>query len=194
MEFFNPWPQITRSAVSLLKIDAGHAVPSWVAGLVRLRSQLVDESVLVCNNQTLCWELEAVKLHIICLKKNSRSVCPSAVTVKSKKIIGLISDDRNLKEVKEKLIHVDNAFQRLREAHHDYSSEIMDEDGIAKYEPYLKSEEKEFGLFRQQIDDNCIWGDSVVKPEDSISFASASEPSKASRAFNASKLSKLSVE
>ena len=81
--------------------------------------------------------------------------------MKSKKIIGLISDDRNLKEVKEKLIHVDNAFQRLREAHHDYSSEIMDEDGIAKYEPYLKSEEKEFGLFRQQIDDWIIVSEEI---------------------------------
>ena len=122
---------------------------------------MVDDSVLVYNNQTLFWELEAVKLHIICLKKNSRSVYPSAVTVKSKKIIGLISDDRNLKEVKEKLIHVDNAFQRLREAHHDYSSEIMEEVGIAKYEPYLKSEEKEFGLFRQQIDDWIIVSEEI---------------------------------
>ena len=34
--------------------------------------------------------------------------------------------------------------------------------------------------------------DSVVKPEDSVSCASAPEPSKASRASNASKVSKLS--
>ena len=65
--------------------------------------------------------LGAVKLEIICSKKNSRSVYASADIAKSSKIIGLISDDRNLQEVKEKLIHVDNAFTRLQEAHHDYS-------------------------------------------------------------------------
>ena len=78
-------------------------------------------------------DLKAIQLEIICLKKNSRSVYASAVTAKSNKIIGLISYDRNLQEVKEKLSHVDNAFQRLREAHHDYSSQIMEEDGIAEY-------------------------------------------------------------
>ena len=104
--------------------------------------------------------LEAVKLEIICSKKNSRSVYASADIAKSSKIIGLISDDRNLQEVKEKLIHVDNAFTRLQEAHHDYSSESMDEDGILKYQLYLGSEERKFGLFFQQITgrlDNCDW-------------------------------------
>ena len=92
-------------------------------------------------------DLEAVKLEIICSKKNSRSVYASAVTAKSSKIIGLISDDRNLQEVKEKLIHVDNALQRPRVAHHDYSSEILDEDGIAECQLYLESEERKLGLF-----------------------------------------------
>ena len=100
------------------------------------------------NNHML--DLEAVKMEIICLKKNSRS---SAVTAISNKIIGLIVDDRNLQEVKEQLIHVDNAFQRLREAHHDYSSKIIDEGGIAEYQLYLESEERKFGLFRLQIAD-----------------------------------------
>ena len=104
VELFFPWPQISRSAVSSLKIDAGHPVPSWVTGLVSLRSQLVDKSVLVCNNRAVYWTWK-----------------PLIVTAKSSKIIGLISDDRNLQEVKEKLIHVDNAFTRLQEAHHDYS-------------------------------------------------------------------------
>ena len=103
-------------------------------------------------------DLEAVKLDTICLKKSPRSGHASAVTAKSNEIIGLISDDRNLQEVKEKLIHVDNAFTRLQEAHHDYSSESMDEDGILKYQLYLGSEERKFGLFLQQITgrlDNC---------------------------------------
>ena len=55
--------------------------------------------------------------------------------------------------MKEKLIRVDNAFQRLREAHHDKSSEIIDEGGIAEYQLYLESEDRKFGLFRQQIAD-----------------------------------------
>ena len=77
-------------------------------------------------------DLKAIQREIIFLKKNSRSVWASAVTAKSNKIIDLISDDRNLQEVKEKLFHVDNTFQRLREAHHDYSSQIMEENGIAE--------------------------------------------------------------
>ena len=92
-------------------------------------------------------DLEAVKLDTICLKKSPRSGHASAVTAKSNEIIGLISDDRNLQEVKEKLIHVDNALQRPRVAHHDYSSEILDEDGIAECQLYLESEERKLGLF-----------------------------------------------
>ena len=99
-------------------------------------------------NRTL--DFEAIKLEIIRLKKNSRSCHASAVTAKSNEIIGLIYDDRNLHEVKEKLIHLDNAFQRLREAPNDYSSEILDEDGIVKCQLYLESEERKYGLFRQQ--------------------------------------------
>ena len=95
-------------------------------------------------------DLEAVKQEIIRLKKNSRSGHASAVTAKSNEIIGLISDDWNLHEVKGKLIHLDNAFQRLREARNDYSSEILEEDGIAKCQLYLESEERKYGLFRQQ--------------------------------------------
>ena len=87
-------------------------------------------------NRTL--DLKAVKLEIICLKKNLRSGDASAVTAKSNEIISLISDDRNLHEVKEKLIHLNNALQRLREAHNDYSIEILDEDGIAECQLNLK--------------------------------------------------------
>ena len=36
-------------------------------------------------------DLEVIKLEIICLKKNSRSVYASAITAKSNKIVGLIS-------------------------------------------------------------------------------------------------------
>ena len=80
-------------------------------------------------------------------EKSERSGHASAVTAKSNEIIGLISDDRNLQEVKEKLIHVDNALQRPQVAHHDYSSEILDEDGIAECQLYLESEERKLGLF-----------------------------------------------
>ena len=198
VELFFPWPQISRSAVSSFWCGSRCSIMS---NRTSQFTEPIGRQVGARVQQLSCiLDLEAVKLEIICSKKNSRSVYASAVTAKSSKIIGLISDDRNLQEVKEKLINVDNAFQRLQEAHYDYSSESMDEDGIPKYQLYLGSEERKFGLFLQQIVDwitvteekllaDSLQLDSVVKPEDSISFAGASEPWKA---FNASKLSKLS--
>ena len=57
--------------------------------------------------QTLA--LEGVSREILRVKKNSRSDQASNVTAKSNEIIALLSDDRNLQEVKEKLVHVDAA-------------------------------------------------------------------------------------
>ena len=63
--------------------------------------------------------------------------------------------------MKEKLIHVDNALQRPRVAHHDYSSEILDEDGIAECQLYLESEERKLGLIplADRRLDNCDCGE-----------------------------------
>ena len=53
------------------------------------------------SNSTL--DSEAVRLERLCLKKNSRSGHASTVTAISNEISGLLSGDRNLQEVKEKL-------------------------------------------------------------------------------------------
>ena len=139
-EIFIPWPQISPSVVSCWKLcrnDRTSQFTEPIGGRVGARGQQPKRKQ----------DLEAVKLDTICLKKSPRSGHASAVTAKSNEIIGLISDDRNLQEVKEKLIHVDNALQRPRVAHHDYSSEILDEDGIAECQLYLESEERKLGLF-----------------------------------------------
>ena len=59
------------------------------------------------TNSTL--DLEGVSRERLRLKKNSRSGQASNATAKSNEIIALLSDDRNLQEVKEKLVHVDAA-------------------------------------------------------------------------------------
>ena len=48
-------------------------------------------------------DFEASNLETLCLRKNSRSGHLSTVTVISNKISGLLTDDHNLQEVKEKL-------------------------------------------------------------------------------------------
>ena len=48
----------------------------------------------------------------------------------------LISDDRNLQDVREKLVHVDAAFQKLIDAHRDYAGEIRDEAGMLERQAY----------------------------------------------------------
>ena len=87
---------------------------------------------------------------------------------------------------------MDSAFERFREAHRDYVSEIPDENAIAEGQPYLENKERKFCVFRQQIIDwitetehkliaESLQVDSAVKPEDSISCAGLSIPSGASK-------------
>ena len=58
------------------------------------------------------------------------------VTVKIREIPELLTEDRNLSTVKEKLVHAVIAFDRLREAHFDYWSEVKDARGIAESRDY----------------------------------------------------------
>jgi len=82
------------------------------------------------SNTTL--DLEGVILERPHLKKKSRAGYASIVITKSNEIVGLLADDRNLQEVKEKLVHVDGAFLKLKEAHYDYANEIHDADGVVQ--------------------------------------------------------------
>ena len=128
-------------------------------------------------NTTL--DLEGVILKRLRLKRKSRAGYASVVTTKSNEIVGLLADDRNLQEVKEKLVHVDAAFLKLKEAHYDYANEIHDADGVVQCQLYLDKEEKKFSTFRQKIADwitvaedkllaVSLQVDSNVKPNDSI--------------------------
>ena len=140
-------------------------------------------------NTTL--DLEGVILERLCLKKKSRAGYASVVTTKSNEIVGLLVDDRNLQEVKEKLVHVDAAFLKLKEAHYDYANEINDANGLAQCQLYL-DKEKKFSTLHQKIahwitvaEDELLavslQVDSNVKPNDSISCAGTPTPSRRSR-------------
>ena len=98
-------------------------------------------------------DFEAVCLERLRLKKNSRSGHASTVTAISNKISGLLSDVRSLQEVKEKLVHLDSAFERFREAHRDYVSEIPEENAIDKGQRYLENKERKFSVFCQETTD-----------------------------------------
>ena len=96
----------------------------------------------------------------------------------------MLTDDRNLQEVEEKLV-------QACEPHYDYANEIHDADGV-EYQLYLDKEEKKFNTFRQKIADwitvtedkllaVSLQVDSNVKPNDSISCAGTPTPSRRSR-------------
>ena len=87
---------------------------------------------------------EASNLEILPLKKNSRSGHLSTVTAISNEISGLLTDDHNLQEVKEKLPYLNNAFERFIEAHRDYVGEILDENAINEGNAISKTKKERF--------------------------------------------------
>ena len=95
-------------------------------------------------------DLEGVILKRLRLKKKSRAGYASVITTKSNEIVDLLVD---LQEVKEKLVHVDAAFLKLKEAHYDYANKIHDADGVFQCQLYFDKEEKKFSTFRQKIAD-----------------------------------------
>ena len=103
----------------------------------------------------------------------------------------MLTDDHNLQKVKEKLPYLDNAFERFKEAHHDYVGEIVDENALIEGQRYLEDKERKVHVFRQEIVNWIIYiehklaellqVDSAVNPEDSISCAGTPIPSGASK-------------
>ena len=89
-------------------------------------------------------DFEASYLETLRLKKNSRSGHLSTVTAISNEISGLLTDDHNLQEVKEKLPYLDNVFERFIEAHRDYVGEILDENAINEGKAILKIKRERF--------------------------------------------------
>ena len=68
-------------------------------------------------------ELVGARLERLRSKRKVRAGFASNVTVKIREITELLTDDRNLSTVKEKLVHAVIAFDRLKEAHFDHWSE-----------------------------------------------------------------------
>lgn len=103
----------TPIAVSSLKINQDRFV-------MRFRHKQLTEPVarrvgtrVLKLNRSL--DFEAANLETLRSKKNSRSDRLSAVTAISNKISDLLSDDRNLLGVKDKLSDLDYAFESFRE-------------------------------------------------------------------------------
>ena len=103
----------TPIAVSSLKISQDRFV-------MRFRRKQLTEPVarrvgtrVLKLNRSL--DFEAANLETLRSKKNSRSDRLSAVTAISNKISDLLSDDRNLLGVKDKLSDLDYAFESFRE-------------------------------------------------------------------------------
>ena len=63
----------------------------------------------------------------------------------------MLTADHSLQEVKEKLLYLYDAFERLIETHRDYVGEIMDENAICEGQRYLEDKERKVLVFRQQI-------------------------------------------
>lgn len=124
------------------------------------RKQLTDpvaRRVGTCVRQpNRLLDFEASNLETLCLKKNSMSGHLSTITAISNEISGLLTDDHNLQEVKEKLPYLDNAFERFKEAHRDYVGEILDENAIIEGQRFLEDKERKVRVFRQEILDWII--------------------------------------
>ena len=139
-------------------------------------------------------ELAGARLERLRSKKKARAGFASNVTVKIREITELLTDDRNISTVKEKLVHAVIAFDRLKEAHFDYWSEVKDASGIAECRDYWVKQNENFGAFRQQVDDWMALAehkvllaslrggsDLLISPEDSVSCIGSHAQSNSSK-------------
>ena len=124
--------------------------------------------------------------------KNTRRGHIANVNAKVNEVIELLSDERNLQEVKEKLTTSKEAFRTLGEAHRNYAAELVNEEEKTKCMEYFSREEEKFTeICRQVLDwisrveENLLTVslqvDSEVNPDDSVSCADVKTSSKASK-------------
>ena len=124
--------------------------------------------------------------------KNTRRGHIANVTAKVNEVIELLSDERNLQEVKEKITTFTEAFRKFGEAHRNYAAELVNEEEKTKCVAYSSREEEKFTeICRQVLDwisrveENLLAVslrvDSEVNPDDSVSCADAETSSKASK-------------
>lgn len=111
---------------------------------------------------------------------NTRRGHIANVTASVNEIVELITDDRNLQEVKEKLLVVEHAFLQFKGAHINYAAEVLCAEDKVKCDEYFAREEEKFARFYRKIqewisrvEDNLVavslQVDSEINPEDSVS-------------------------
>lgn len=112
------------------------------------------------------------KLHRL---KNERSGCLSTVSARRNKIDALLSSEKNVQLVKEKLPGFLAAIETFKEAHLVYSSNLQDAISIARCQEQLDSESSRANLFYQRIQEwikrseELLRLNSQINPEDSAS-------------------------
>ena len=138
-------------------------------------------------NTTL--DMEGVLSEKLRSLKNTRRGHLANVTANVNGIHELLSDDRNLQVVKEKLAVAEEAFLKFKNAHLNYAAEIGSEENEAECDEYFTREERKFywstSDWITRVEANLVAQslqvDSEVKPEDSVSCAAVRTPSKTSR-------------
>ena len=124
--------------------------------------------------------------------KNTRRGHLANVTANVNGVQELLSDDRNLQEVKEKLAAAEEAFLKFKDAHLNYAAEIGSEEDKIECDEYFTGEERKFRDFYWTTSDwitrveanlvaQSLQVDSEVKPEDSVSCAGVGSLTRASR-------------
>ncbi|KAK2561883.1 hypothetical protein P5673_015280 [Acropora cervicornis] len=124
--------------------------------------------------------------------KNTRRAHLENVTANVNGVHELLSGDRNLQEVKEKLTAAEEAFLKFKDAHLNYAGEIGSEEDKIECDEYFTGEERKFRDFYWTTSDwitrveanlvaQSLQVDFEVKPEDSVSCAGVGSPARASR-------------
>ena len=123
---------------------------------------------------------QGVYLERLHSKKKARAGHASIVTAKIREITEMLGDDQNLTAVKDKLVHAVIAFDKFKEAHFDYWSEVRDTGRMEECRNYLTKHVSDFDTFRDRVNGwiaraehrllvSALDVDSEVKPEDSVS-------------------------
>ena len=131
-------------------------------------------------NTTL--DMEGVLSEKLRSLKNTRRGHLANVTANVNGVHELLSDDRNLQEVKGKLAAAEEDFLKFKDAHINYAAEIGSEEDKIECDEYFTGEERKFRDFYWTTSDwitrveanlvaQSLQVDSEVKPEDSVSCA-----------------------
>lgn len=123
---------------------------------------------------------QGVYLERLHSKKKARAGHASNVTAKIREITEMLGEDQNLTAVKDKLVHAVIAFDKFKEAHFDYWSEVRDTGRMEECRNYLTKHVSDFDTFRDRVNGwiaraehrllvSSLEVDSEVKPEDSVS-------------------------